>query len=202
VPSNRPVVYLTFDDGPEPTKTPGLLAVLANHGVHATFFLVGDHIGDAPEIAVQTLAEGHAIGNHSWSHPDLRTLTDSQILQQMNDTSAAILQATGHQVTCMRPPYGYVDPSSGPNVSPMNTNVRNVINSTGLTIEMWSHDTKDWEVTASTSSITAVLNSMPTAPGSSSTVLMHDWTPFTTIAVDQWLAANAGNFEFRTLPNC
>ena len=202
VPSNRPVVYLTFDDGPEPSVTPQLLTMLANHGVKATFFLVGDHVTSAPTIAAQTLAAGHALGNHSWSHPDLRTLTDAQILQQLNDTSAAILAATGHQVTCMRPPYGYVDPSDGPAVTPMNTNVRNVIDGTGLTIEMWTHDSRDWEVTASTASITNVLNQMPTTPGSASNILLHDWAPFTLTAVDQWLTAHAATFEFRTLPHC
>ncbi len=202
VPSNLPVVYLTFDDGPEPSVTPQLLARLASHGVKATFFLVGDHVAAAPAVAAQTSAAGHALGNHTWSHPDLRTLTNAQILQQLNDTNAAILTATGRQVTCMRPPYGYVDPANGPAVTPMNTNVRSVINSTGLTIEMWTHDTRDFEITASTASITAVLNSLPTAPGSASTVLMHDWAPFTLTAVDQWLAAHSSQFEFRTLPNC
>ena len=200
--SNLPVAYLTFDDGPEPVLTQQLLGVLASHGVKATFFLVGDHVTASPAIAAQTLAAGHAIGNHTRTHLDLRTLTDAQILQQLNDTTAAILGATGHQVSCMRPPYGYVDPANGPAVTPMNTNVHNVINSTGLTIELWTLDTGDFESGATQASITNKLNQLPTAPGSVSNVLMHEWVPATIAAVDQWLGTHAGQFEFRTLPNC
>ncbi len=195
-------MYLTFDDGPEPVLTQQLLAVLANRGVKATFFLVGDHVTASPSIAAQTLAAGHAIGNHTRTHPDLRTLTDPQILQQLTDTTAAIFGAPGHLVTCMRPPYGYVDPANGPAVTPMNTNVRNVINSTGLTIEMWTHDTRDFEATATPARIIEKLNEMPTTPGSVSNMLMHDWVPATIAAVDQWLGTHSGQFEFRTIPSC
>ena len=201
-PDGRPIVYLTFDDGPTPTRTPEVLEMLDRHGVHATFFLVGDHVADHPDIAAATLAAGHAIGNHSWDHPDLRTLSNAEILEQLSSTSAAIVSATGHQPTCMRPPFGYVDPFDGPIVTPTNPNVRSLIASTGLTIEMWTHDSKDWEPTASVGSITAVLDSIPSTPGSESNILMHDWVPSTLTAVDAWLSVNASRFDFRTLPNC
>ena len=201
VPGSKAIVYLTFDDGPDAVGTTNVLNVLQEHGVTATFFLVGQHVVEQPAQARAILAAGHALGNHTWNHPDLRTLSDAEILAQLNDTSAAILTETGHQVTCMRPPYGYLDLSWG-EVTPYNPNTLSVVQSTGLAIELWTHDTNDWRSSATVDSIRTVLESMPTAPGSVSNVLMHDWTPNTATAVDQFLTAHADDYEFRAVPEC
>jgi peptidoglycan/xylan/chitin deacetylase (PgdA/CDA1 family) len=203
-PGNRGVVYLTFDDGPQTSATSAMMSLLEQYGIRGTFFVEGVAVNALPGVAASIRSRGHAIGNHSYDHPDLRTRTDAQILQQLNDTQDAIAAATGgYRPACMRPPYGFVDPLDGPVVTPMNTNVRNVINSTGLAITMWSHDTNDWRTdTTSVADIVSVLNTLPSAYGSSSTVLMHDFAPNTYTALQQWLPNNIGRYDFRVIPTC
>ena len=64
-----PFVAMTFDDGPSEKLTPELLDILAQHHIHATFFVIGQNVVEHPEILQRALREGHEIGNHSWSHP-------------------------------------------------------------------------------------------------------------------------------------
>ena len=74
------VAALTFDDGPDPESTPALLDLLARHRAKGTFFLVGKRAAKHPALVDRLLAEGHAIGNHSWDHPALPTLPGWQLL--------------------------------------------------------------------------------------------------------------------------
>src|SRR5215203_1258043 len=67
-------VVLTFDDGPDPTWTPKVLEVLRRHEVPGTFFLLGSHVLRHPDLVRQELAEGHEVGNHSFTHSDLTTM--------------------------------------------------------------------------------------------------------------------------------
>ncbi|GAA4837235.1 hypothetical protein GCM10023201_27820 [Actinomycetospora corticicola] len=66
VPTTAPRFALTFDDGPDPATTPALLDVLARHGAHATFFLIGERAEAHPDLAARIAAGGHEIGNHTW----------------------------------------------------------------------------------------------------------------------------------------
>jgi peptidoglycan/xylan/chitin deacetylase (PgdA/CDA1 family) len=198
----KPVVQFTFDDGPHVTRTIPVLDMLDRYGVRATFFLKGAAAAARPSIVAEIAARGHAVGNHSYTHPDLRTLTDAGILDELGRTSAAVEAATGRPTTCMRAPYGYTDLTNGPPVSPYNLNVEQVIRDAGYTIHRWTHDTLDWLDTATVASITAVLDSLPSSPGSSSVVVLHDWQPLTLLAVDAWLAENVDRFDFRTIPSC
>lgn len=101
------VAALTFDDGPDPETTPAVLALLARHGAKATFFLIGQRVARHPEIVARIVAEGHAIGNHSWDHPALPTLPPAGIADQLARTRTALAAAApGVAVTLMRPPYG------------------------------------------------------------------------------------------------
>ena len=74
VSTTEPVIALTFDDGPHPVDTPALLEVLARHRARATFFLVGKSAARHPELVARIVAEGHAVGGHTWDHPSLPTL--------------------------------------------------------------------------------------------------------------------------------
>lgn len=65
---------LTFDDGPSPLYTPQILAVLRRYGVKATFFMLGANVEKCPSTVRQIVDEGHTLGNHTWSHPNLDTL--------------------------------------------------------------------------------------------------------------------------------
>lgn len=124
-------VALTFDDGPDPVLTPRLLEILAAEHVRATFFLVGARVQQSPQIVADILAGGHQIGNHSWNHPMLTHLTNSEIRQQIQLTDAAILSATGMVPEVIRLPY---DASSARVLSLMD---RPVI--------YWDVDTLDWK---------------------------------------------------------
>ena len=97
------VAALTFDDGPDPESTPALLDLLARHGAKGTFFLVGKRAAKHPALVGRLLAEGHAIGNHSWDHPALPTLPAAAVAAQLRRAAAAI---GGPRLRLMRPPYG------------------------------------------------------------------------------------------------
>lgn len=97
------VVALTFDDGPWP-DTPRFVAALERRRVPATFFLIGRQVAGQGTLLRRELDDGDALGNHSWSHPDLTRTRD--VRGQLAQTSAAIEQAAGYQPCVVRPPYG------------------------------------------------------------------------------------------------
>ncbi|MEX1058421.1 MAG: polysaccharide deacetylase family protein, partial [Natronospirillum sp.] len=83
-------VYLTFDDGPDATWTPRILDALAERDAHATFFMIGQQVLARKSIARRVLAEGHEIGNHSWSHRHPWLVDAKTAQQEVRDGSAAI----------------------------------------------------------------------------------------------------------------
>lgn len=103
------LIALTFDDGPDPASTPRLLEVLARRGAKATFFMVARRAAAHPELVARVAAEGHAIGNHTWSHPSLPLLSAGEIDDEMRRAKAALAP---HGAALMRPPYGHQDPAS------------------------------------------------------------------------------------------
>ena len=94
VETSERVVALTFDDGPKPGQTEALLDLLARHGVKATFFMVGQNIERSPALAARVLAEGHELGNHSYSHPRLIFKSPSFVQGEIDKTDA-LLRAVG-----------------------------------------------------------------------------------------------------------
>lgn len=154
-----PEVALTFDDGPSP-YTLQILAVLKQYNVNATFFLWGQHVQQYPGYAQQTLAAGNAIGNHTWSHPDLTTLPNSVVLTELTRAQNVIKQATGYTPTMFRPPYGNY-----------NSNVLAVTSQAGLpSTILWSYAPVDWEMPGTSVIASRVLSN--TAHGS--IILLHD----------------------------
>ena len=103
-------VLLTFDDGPTRDVTPAVLDTLAAKGAKATFFVTGEHVRDNPDLVRRAIAEGHRVGNHSWDHPDLATLSPEDAEAQLQRTNAEIQQATGQAPSEWRPPYGSTNP--------------------------------------------------------------------------------------------
>src|SRR5262245_34621733 len=101
----QPRVALTFDDGPG-RHTARLLEVLAARGVRATFFLVGREVAARPGLVRAQFTAGHAIGNHSFTHPDLTTLDPTELAEEIDSTSEAIVTTTGRRPTLARPPFG------------------------------------------------------------------------------------------------
>ena len=103
-----PYIALTFDDGPNATLTPKLLDLLAAHHMKATFFVVGQNAADHPDILRRAVKEGHEIGNHSWSHPNLGKMSDDAVRREIQKTDDAIFAAIGKHPTLLRPPYGSI----------------------------------------------------------------------------------------------
>ncbi|MFC7272642.1 bifunctional polysaccharide deacetylase/glycosyltransferase family 2 protein [Paractinoplanes rhizophilus] len=98
-------IALTFDDGPDPTWTPRILDVLAKHHVPATFFVIGSQVARHPELARRITAEGHEIGSHTFTHPDLAQLSRWRRQLESSQTQLAIAYATGRETALLRPPY-------------------------------------------------------------------------------------------------
>lgn len=100
---NRPEIALTFDDGPKP-ETLLVLDALKREGIQATFFMVGKHIKEYPEIARRVIEEGHAVGCHSYDHQRQTLLTEKQVWQQIWDSRILIGRVKG-RFSAYRPPW-------------------------------------------------------------------------------------------------
>ena len=99
-------IALTFDDGPNPAATPGLLEVLARVGVRASFFLIGDFVRQCPEMVREIRAAGHLVGNHTMTHPWLAWQTERRIREELAGATAAIEDVVGERVKYFRCPHG------------------------------------------------------------------------------------------------
>lgn len=130
-----PYVALTFDDGPHATHTPRLLDILRARNVKATFYVIGKNVDLYPGIVRRTVAEGHEIGNHTYTHPKLSALGMDRVLTEIRKTDEAVIRACGVRPRTLRPPYGALLQSQ-----------RQIIHSTlGYPTIMWSVDPLDWK---------------------------------------------------------
>lgn len=102
----RPMVSLTFDDGPDPEYTPRILDALARAGVQAAFFMVGRRVEAAPPIARAVAAAGHDLGNHTYGHRHLWLLPPAASVAEVDRGAAAVAEATGRTPQYFRPPWG------------------------------------------------------------------------------------------------
>ena len=109
-PSTTRAVALTFDDGPDPKWTPGVLQVLKREHVRATFFLVGENAAAYPGLVLQEKSAGCEIGNHTWDHPDLQSLSIRSMCSEVIRTQKTIARIIGPPPTLFRAPYGARDP--------------------------------------------------------------------------------------------
>ena len=133
LPAGTPDVALTFDDGPHPEFTPRVLAVLADHGVRATFFVVGCRVREHPELVRRIRREGHVLGSHSSTHPDARRLGVRRLHSDYADGRAALEEVVGAPVALFRPPNGTLDLKGAA-----------VVRSLGLAPLLWNVDPADW----------------------------------------------------------
>jgi peptidoglycan/xylan/chitin deacetylase (PgdA/CDA1 family) len=124
---------LTFDDGPNAAWTPRLLDILAGHGVHATLFMMGRHAQLESDLVRRAHAEGHLIGIHSWSHPNLARSSQERIRRELTQSRDEIQQIVGTPVRFFRPPFGARRPA-----------VFAIARSLGLTTVLWNAMTSDW----------------------------------------------------------
>lgn len=108
----RPVVALTFDDGPHPRGTPAVLEVLAAAGARASFFLVGEQVRRWPSIAADIAAAGHTIGLHGDRHRNLLRVTPGALRRDLDRGHDELAAATGIATAFYRPPYGIFSPAA------------------------------------------------------------------------------------------
>ncbi|NUP01524.1 MAG: polysaccharide deacetylase family protein [Nonomuraea sp.] len=160
---------LTFDDGPG-EHTPALLKLLKKERAKATFFLVGKQVERRPSVAAQEAAQGHAIGDHTYSHPSLPTLNDNAILDELSTTQALIEEATGHRPKMYRPPYGHTD-----------ERVLRMADQQDLAEILWTATTLDWKL-RDTKKIKATVLKLAKRDG---VILMHDTVPQTVKAMPE-----------------
>lgn len=153
--ASKPMVALTFDDGPG-ERTGELLAQLEKYNAHATFFMQGKNIPGKEYFVKKMKETGCELGNHSYDHPQLTKLSADKIANQIGTTNDLIQQAAGSTATVMRPPYGAI-----------NDTVRS---SVGLPMILWSIDTLDWKTRNAQSSIDTVMNDVQDGD----VILMHD----------------------------
>jgi peptidoglycan/xylan/chitin deacetylase (PgdA/CDA1 family) len=157
---NVPEVALTFDDGPG-QYTPQVLARLQLYNVQATIFPIGQNIASYPNYLQQAIAAGNVVGNHSWTHPHLTTMSRSAMYTELNNTQTAVQNATGVCPTLFRPPYGEY-----------NADLQSVAKDLGLTLITWNVHPNDWDSPPPSPDVIAsrVLNSV----GNGSIVLLHE----------------------------
>lgn len=132
-PFNKAQAALTFDDGPDETFTPKILEILRKHDVKATFFLLGENMLKYPDLARQIAAEGHVIGNHTFSHPKLTDLDEVAYRHEIRRADSLILQMIGYKPRYFRPTYGAITEAQVSWASKR-----------GMMVIQWSIDTEDW----------------------------------------------------------
>ncbi|MEC8853113.1 MAG: polysaccharide deacetylase family protein [Bacteroidota bacterium] len=147
-------VWLTFDDGPTPKITPFVLDTLQNFNVKATFFCLGEQIEKHPEILKRITAEGHSIGNHSYSHPNGFTTCTKKYLEDVKKCQEII-----PETKLFRPPFGNIYPWQ---ISKLKKEYK---------IIMW--DVVGWDFDKNTSKEKCFLNVVNNV-GSGSIILLHD----------------------------
>jgi peptidoglycan/xylan/chitin deacetylase (PgdA/CDA1 family) len=137
----RRLVTLTFDDGPFPETTPTVLHILAKNKIHATFFAIGRYLEGDDERAQESRAvlkqvvdAGHLVGNHTYDHALLTSVTHTQVLEQIDRSAAAIERATGKRPILFRPPFGRLDDFG-----------RAAVKERGLDLLLWSVEKQDMQ---------------------------------------------------------
>ncbi|MBQ7534244.1 MAG: polysaccharide deacetylase family protein [Stomatobaculum sp.] len=168
VDASRPMIALTFDDGPAAPDN-RILAALEAVGGRATFFMVGQNVKGHQDIIRRMVADGCELGNHSWNHPQLNKLSASEVRSQINRTNDAIASVAGHGATVMRCPYGATGGS-----------VKSVLADMGYASILWSIDTLDWKTRNSASTVSSVLNNVKDGD----IILMHSLYNQTADAVE------------------
>jgi peptidoglycan/xylan/chitin deacetylase (PgdA/CDA1 family) len=161
---------LTFDDGPHAQGTPAALEILAQAGVRATFFLVGEQLRSNPSLGREIVAAGHEIGLHCDRHRNLLRLAPWQVRTDIARACATIEEETGRSPSLYRPPYGV-----------LNATALRVARSHGWRTLLWSHWGRDWEARATPESIAA---RVPGGAGAGAVLLLHDADDYS--APDSW----------------
>lgn len=152
-------IALTFDDGPG--KYAGtLLDTLKKYDAKATFFLEGQYVKSRPQYVKRMVAEGHELGNHSYSHPDFTKSEPGTIRSEIQKTQDAVKKAAGVEPKLLRPPYGMAD-----------LQVSDIAAEFGMPMILWTAGSQDW----SSKNVDAIQKQTLAVAKPNSIILMHDW---------------------------
>ena len=186
-PRKGDVRYLTFDDGPNPDYTARVLDVLAAHGARASFFLVGQNVERYPDLVTRMVAEGHRLGNHSYSHSIFSEISRSDQMTEIARTDALLAEFDGCPRHPFRPPRGVFSP----------TLLLRLVRA-GRTLTYWSYDSLDYQKHP-VHEIVESLRKRPPRPAD--IVLMHDDNErapsILQALLPQWCSAG---YSFESLP--
>jgi len=170
--ASRTKLALTFDDGPDPEWTPQILDILKAKHVKATFFVIGENAEAYPQIVQRMVAEGHDVGNHTFTHPNLADTPGAAVVLELNATQRLFQALTGRSLRLFRPPYlGDAEPSDESDLRPVE-----LAQSLGyITIGMHV-DPVDWELPGTAAilqrTLAAVHSKNPDIRGN--IILFHD----------------------------
>ena len=167
---DRPVVAVTFDDGPHAQGTPAVLEELARHGATATFFLVGEQVVQRPSLAREIVAAGHEVAVHGYRHTLLLRRRVTAVADDLDRAVDAIGEATGVRPTLYRPPYGVL--SSGALAH---------VRARGWRPLLWSTWGRDWERRATPQ---AIARRATRGLRAGDVVLLHDSDAYS--SADSW----------------
>ncbi|PBC77301.1 cellulose synthase/poly-beta-1,6-N-acetylglucosamine synthase-like glycosyltransferase [Streptomyces sp. TLI_235] len=160
-------IVLSFDDGPDPTWTPKLLDELAERHVHASFFITGAMAAHHPDLVRRMVAEGHEIGLHTFSHPDLSLQSKARLTYELSQTQLALAGVAGIHSSLFRPPYS----STASALDDWTWPVVKEIGSRGYLTTFIDTDTEDWQRPG----VPAIVNAaIPKKDGQGAMVLLHD----------------------------
>ncbi|MEU2735256.1 glycosyltransferase [Streptomyces sp. NPDC007095] len=134
-------IALTFDDGPDPVWTPRILDVLRRNHVHATFFVVGTQVAAHPELVRRIVAEGHQIGIHTFTHPDLARLAPWQRSLELRETQLAVAGAAEVTTALLRPPFS----SENDALDDADWSVLEQADAAGYVTVLSTRDAEDWQ---------------------------------------------------------
>ncbi|MCL2220737.1 MAG: polysaccharide deacetylase family protein [Oscillospiraceae bacterium] len=154
----RPMIALTFDDGPSIHTIP-ILDALEYHGVVATFYVTANRLENYRDIAIRTHMMGNEIANHTWSHPRLPHLSWEEIFTELHESNIAIAEITGTVPASFRPTFGFFD-----------SRVEEIARDLGLPLILWSLDTNDWYTRDVNSTFNIVMNNVRDRD----IILLHD----------------------------
>ena len=155
----RPMIALTFDDGPG-EYTSELLDCLEENHAHATFFMCGQNVESYQSDVKRMLELGCEIGNHSWDHANMFELSLDDVVKEFNDTDQALIDACGQAATVIRAPYG-------------NAN-EEIMNAVGKPFFMWSLDSLDWQYKDVDLDYKSVMEDNASVIKDGTIILMHD----------------------------
>jgi poly-beta-1,6 N-acetyl-D-glucosamine synthase len=159
-------VVLTFDDGPDPTWTPQVLAILRKHNVPGSFFVVGSMSTRYPELLKEIHDSGSELGVHSFSHPDLGTSPGWRVEREMAETQLAIQGATGTSTYLMRPPYS----SSAGALDDIGYQTVKQVGAMGYLTVLTDVDGEDWKRPG----VDQIVRNATPKDGTGGTILLHD----------------------------